>query len=50
METYESEFVAPDYTIVDRKIIGNKVITAVIMDGEFIEFEKDLTEQDIAGN
>jgi hypothetical protein len=50
MEAYEFQNAAPEHTIVGRRIIGQKVITAVIMGGEFIEFEKDLTEQDVSAN
>ena len=41
MQYYESEFQAPNYTIVDKRQVGLKVITTVIMDGQMIEFEAD---------
>jgi len=39
MENYESEFQAPIHSVVHREIIGQKVITRVVMDGEIVEFE-----------
>lgn len=39
MENYESEFSAPDYSIASRRIVGDKVITVVVLDGIVQEFE-----------
>lgn len=50
MEAYESEFAAPEYTVVKRRMIGSKAITLVIIDGELIEFEKQITESDASKN
>jgi hypothetical protein len=39
---YESEYQAPEYSIVDKKIVGKMVITTVIMDGDWEQFETPL--------
>ena len=39
LENYEYEFAAPIYSVIDRKEVGLKVITTVILDGEIMELE-----------
>lgn len=35
---YHSEFEAPAYTVLERKKIGNQIVTTVVIDGEISEF------------
>jgi hypothetical protein len=55
-EGYQNEFDAPIYTTLDRRTIGDRVITTVVIDGEVAEFEigtdvaesiKELTNQEV---
>ena len=49
MQEYESEFQAPPYSIVDKREVGLKVITTVIIDDQLVEFEA-LRQTVIDGN
>ncbi|MDB5168073.1 MAG: hypothetical protein JWO55_331 [Candidatus Saccharibacteria bacterium] len=50
MEAYESEYAAPAHTITERRLIGRQVITAVVLDGEYVEFVKDIGSESVVDN
>ena len=43
MSDYESDFSAPEYTTIEKRTVGNRVITTVVLDGEVMEFESPLS-------
>lgn len=48
MQEYASEYSAPIYSIASRKVIGRKVVTTVILEGELIEFEKNTNDENLS--
>lgn len=44
-----SEFAADPYSVVDRRVFGTMVLTTVIMDGEWMEFERPALAHEMRG-